>query len=119
MLNATSDHDALNVAITNISTNNMLDLRTEIVQEMESDLGRNLLEPSAEQPTCTGHRGVHVAPGAWNDFPVLRNVSCCFSCWSSKCLFGLLFMFVRMLWPLGAASVVPHRGAHKLRGLSF
>ncbi|CAE7838065.1 unnamed protein product [Symbiodinium sp. CCMP2592] len=51
VLNATSDHDALNVAITDILSNNMLDLHTEIVQEMESGLCRNLLEPRAEQPT--------------------------------------------------------------------
>ncbi|CAE7838074.1 dnc [Symbiodinium sp. CCMP2592] len=50
VLNATSDHDALNVAITDILSNNMLDLRTEIVQEMESGLCRNLLEPRAQQP---------------------------------------------------------------------
>lgn len=50
VLNATSDHDALNVAIVDILSNNMLDLRTEIVQEMESGLCRNLLEPRAQQP---------------------------------------------------------------------
>ncbi|CAE7845394.1 unnamed protein product [Symbiodinium microadriaticum] len=50
VLNATSDHDALNVAITDILSSNMLDLRTEIVQEMESGLCRNLLEPRAQQP---------------------------------------------------------------------
>ena len=64
---------------------------------------------------ANGQRGVDVAPGAWNDFPVLRNVSCCFSCWSPECLFGLLFVFVQMLWPLGTTSVVPHGGPHELR----
>ena len=55
--------------------------------------GERLMPKSARAPwtfkaQASGQRRAHAAPGAWNDFPVLHNGSCCFACWSPECLFA-------------------------------
>ena len=119
VLNATSDHDALNVAITNILTNNMLDLRTEIVQEMESGLCRNLLEPRAQQPKFM-HQPLDNGESLW---PMVLGTIFCPSMLvvafiaGRQCSFGLLWMLFQLLWSFYITTMVPHRGPLKLRGV--
>ncbi|OLP89572.1 hypothetical protein AK812_SmicGene28963 [Symbiodinium microadriaticum] len=88
VLNATSDHDALNVAITDILSSNMLDLRTEIVQEMESGLCRNLLEPRAQQPKFM-HKPMGKGESMW------------------PLVLGTIFLFFAMLVANGSGAASP------------
>ena len=118
VLNATSDHDALNVAITDILSNNMLDLRTEIVQEMESGLCRNLLEPRGERPLLRHKpptKGEPMRPlvlgTTFRFFAML--VAALLAGRQSVCLrlFRILF---QPGWPLGTTSAVPREGPREL-----
>ncbi|CAE7838072.1 unnamed protein product [Symbiodinium sp. CCMP2592] len=102
VLIARSDHDALNTAITDILSDSMLDLR---LGNRAGD-GERLMPKSARTPCsateihapASGQWRVHVAPGAWNDFSVLRNAGSCVHRRPPECSFGLLWMLFQLLW---------------------